>query len=420
MVGDRENRLLTRCFLLALALWAVPLSAAPASILVNADRPGEVYLRRTPVGNQPAGPFQATGQRTPAVIPLDDPNLLYDVEVRGRVDLFRTFRGTQPKVSAGDRLNIPTVVEPDWSRILLACLGLSGGLALFLGLGVRRAKALKAAVEQAERRAAVAESRSGDPVRVGPYKVLGRLGQGGNARVYRVEDSYGDVYALKLPERPSPRFLREWQVLRQLHHPGIVRLFDFHEGSETAPAYLVMELAQGESLQERLARSGRLPVPEAAAIARQLAEVLEYAHARGVVHRDLTPANVLLVDGQVKLLDFGLARHELLTTITAPDQMLGTPLYAAPEQVDGHEADARSDLFSLGVLLYELTTGAPPWQERDPVKLFLAKSQGQPPPPPHQVNSKVPEPLGRLISELLAADPAARPPSARAVLERLL
>ncbi|MCE7872183.1 serine/threonine protein kinase [bacterium CPR1] len=137
-----------------------------------------------------------------------------------------------------------------------------------------------------------------------------------------------------------------------------------------------------------------------------------------VVHRDVSAANVLLTAQGVRLLDFGLARQDLQLTLTAPDQAMGTPAYAAPEQIDSHTVDARTDLFAVGVLLYQMLTGRLPWQERDAVKLFLAKSN-TPPPPPNQLNPMISRSLSELIMDLLRAHPEERPESADAVLRRL-
>jgi eukaryotic-like serine/threonine-protein kinase len=219
--------------------------------------------------------------------------------------------------------------------------------------------------------------------RLGPYEVVGSLGAGGMGEVYRARDTkLGRDVALKvLPtiyasdsERLA-RFQREAHVLASLNHPNIAAIHGLEDGSGL-PA-LVLELVNGETLEERIAR-GPIPLGEALAIARQLADALDAAHLRGIVHRDLKPANIKLTpDGTVKVLDFGLARlaapassfSDLSSgpaspaTITSPAMMtgvgalLGTAAYMSPEQARGYEADKRSDIWAFGCVLCEMLTG---------------------------------------------------------------
>src|SRR5918999_2360676 len=220
--------------------------------------------------------------------------------------------------------------------------------------------------------------------RIGPYDIVSALGSGGMGDVYRARDSRlkRDV-ALKFlpdavaadPERLA-RFEREAQALAALKHPHIASIYGIEEKSGVRA--LVLELAEGETLAERIAR-GPLPVPEAVAIARQIADALEAAHQQGIVHRDLKPANIQIAhDGIVKVLDFGLARivgaestpgdggrdSSKSPTITSPalvtgaNVLLGTAAYMAPEQARGQPADKRADIWAFGVVLYEMLTGA--------------------------------------------------------------
>lgn len=394
------------------------------SAYVASDRGGQLWFRLYRQSAASDGPYRPSGMTAPTRIRIPNGHLV-DLEVRGRIGPFQLFRATQGRVQPESHVSLVSVVELDWTRILalglVSLAGLAGAIWLTLSrrLRHRESQALELEVErnQAEERARRAESRTGgDPIRLGPYRILERLGQGGHAVVYLVEDEYGDRFALKIPSQPSPRFERECQILRELRHPSIVRLHGYSTGSQDEPAYMVLEHVEGESLLDRLERP--MAPEEAVRIARELLLALEYAHQAGVVHRDISAGNVLLTAQGVRLLDFGLAHQDLQVTLTAPDQTMGTPAYAAPEQIDSHGVDARADLFAVGVLLYQMLTGRLPWQERDAVKLFLAKSSS-PPPAPNQLNPMVSRRLSELVMDLLRARPEERPESAGAVLRRL-
>lgn len=395
----------------------------PSTAYVASDRAGTLWFRLYPERQPSNAPYRNSGLTTPTRIAVP-PEHLADVEVRGRIGPFTVFRGAQGRVQPDAHIALVTVVEYDWTRILALGLGLvatlGAGIWLLMSRRVHetRAQALHLEVErdEAEQRARRAESRMGDPIRLGGYRILQRLGQGGHATVYLVEDEYGDRYALKIPTHPGERFERECQILKELRHPGIVRLFSYSSGTADEPAYMVLEPVEGESLLDRLERP--MAPEEGLRIAREVLRALEYAHAAGVVHRDVSAGNVILTPQGARLLDFGLARQDRQITMTAPDQTMGTPAYAAPEQIDAHSVDPRADLFAVGVLLYQMLTGRLPWQERDAVKLFLAKS-GQVPPSPHQVNPMIPRRISEVVMELLRPDPKERPADATTVLRRL-
>jgi len=211
------------------------------------------------------------------------------------------------------------------------------------------------------------------------FEVLAPLGSGGVSEVHRAHDRRtGGLVALKelLPQFTADRavcrrFLREAEVARRLDHPGIVPVLD--SGEERGRPYLAMELVEGEDLRRRLDREGALPWPEAQRIALAVARALAHAHGRGVVHRDLKPHNVLLArDGSVRLTDFGLARVQTLASLTGSSLVWGSPEYMAPELFGRGRADPRSDLFSLGVLLFEMATGRLPWKDRSLARLVSA------------------------------------------------
>jgi WD40 repeat protein/serine/threonine protein kinase len=263
--------------------------------------------------------------------------------------------------------------------------------------------------------------------RLGSYRVLAVLGRGGMGAVLQAEDpQLRRRVALKvmLPSQaanPSARqrFLREAQAAATLEHDHIVAIY--HVGEERGVPFLAMPLLKGESLDERLKREGTLPPAEVVRIGRETALGLAAAHAQGVIHRDIKPGNLWLEGGsqRVKILDFGLAYQAGSDVhLTQSGAILGTPAYMAPEQAQGKKADARSDLFSLGCVLYRMSTGQLPFQGTDTMSMLLALVT-QDPTPPGQHNPHLPPALNELILALLAKEPAARPASAEAAAQTL-
>jgi Tol biopolymer transport system component len=281
--------------------------------------------------------------------------------------------------------------------------------------------------------------------RLGPYEIVAPIGAGGMGEVYKARDTRLErTVAIKVlpPEwAESPdmkqRFDREAQVIASLNHPNICKL---HDLGESAPgiSYLVMEHLDGETLAERLTR-GPVPVDEALRIGIAIGDALDKAHRHGVVHRDLKPANVMLVRSGgtstpplAKLLDFGLAklhagvpsagnqatRATPTPPITRAGVILGTLQYMAPEQLDGVEADARTDIFALGVVLHEMVTGKPAFQGKSQVLLMSAIATVDPP-PLSRVQPTVPPALDHVVKTCLAKDPDDRWQAARDVVAEL-
>ena len=187
----------------------------------------------------------------------------------------------------------------------------------------------------------------------GPYRIEGKLGEGGMGEVFRAVDTrLGRAVAVKTAhERFSARFEREARAISSLNHPNICTLYD------VGPNYLVMELVEGETLATRLKR-GALPLKTALLYASQILAALVEAHSKGVIHRDIKPGNIMIAKSGIKVLDFGLARSGTDETVTASHMVMGTPAYMSPEQREGQPADARSDVYSFGCVLYETVTGA--------------------------------------------------------------
>jgi serine/threonine-protein kinase len=258
------------------------------------------------------------------------------------------------------------------------------------------------------------------------YQLRSVLGAGSMGRVYRARDgALGVDVALKVLQNPTPayeqRFLREARAHVQLASPNVVRLFDFGRAPE-GDAYLAMELLEGETLGDRLARVGRLPPAAAVDCARQILRALAAAHAKGILHRDLKPANVFFarIDGGgeiVKVLDFGVAKMigegaETLNAIeTQQGMVFGTPLYMSPEQAQGKALDVRSDLYSLGALLYHMLTGNPPFEDDDAV-VVMSGHIASIARPVAEVCHDVPAALSRVVARTMAKLPAARSASA--------
>ncbi|HET7011844.1 MAG TPA: serine/threonine-protein kinase [Anaerolineales bacterium] len=248
---------------------------------------------------------------------------------------------------------------------------------------------------------------------LGRYELLGPIGHGGMAAVYKGRDhESGRLVAVKVlspqvAENPQflQRFRREARVVKQLDHPHIVPVEDFGEEGDTA--YLVMPYLRVGSLADRLAQ-GPLTPAEGGRVMAEMTSALEYAHQRGVVHRDVKPSNILLdEDGRALLADFGLAQiHDASISLTG-SALLGTPAYVSPEQVRGEPVDARSDQYSLGIVLYQLTTGQLPYEAETPMAVLL-KQVNEPMPRPRQVNSNIPEAVERVILKATAKDPKDR------------
>lgn len=258
--------------------------------------------------------------------------------------------------------------------------------------------------------------------RLGPYRVLGVLGEGGMGVVFRAEETSLDrAVALKVikPElardpEARQRFLREARSAAALNHDHVVPIYRVGEDGDVS--YLAMPLLRGESLADRLDREGSLPPCEVLRIGKEAASALAAAHQRGLIHRDVKPGNIWLESpgGRVKLLDFGLARPDRGSDLTDVGTVAGTPAYMAPEQVRGRP-EPRSDLFGLGCVLYHMATGEPPFGGEDTLEV-LANLAVHEPRPPREINVEIPEAISRLIEKILAKEPHHRHQTAEQVI----
>ena len=260
-------------------------------------------------------------------------------------------------------------------------------------------------------------------MQVGRYQILDTIGTGANSRVVRAFDPMiGRTVAIKLfpPALANgegrARFLKEARVVGQISHPSIVALHDMGIDESSSTPYLVMEYVEGQPL-ERMLDKGSIPFPRACAWIGDVASALSLAHRKGIIHGDVKPANILVSDdGRIKLTDFGMAR--LASRDLKDTPLLGTPAYWCPEQILGKPQDARSDIFSLGVVLYEMITGNRPF-DADSLQGMCARIMSSTPLPPSQTNPSLPAGLNELVMACMEKDPARRRASAEDLADDL-
>jgi len=254
-----------------------------------------------------------------------------------------------------------------------------------------------------------------DLERIGRYRIVEEIGRGAMGIVYRGEDeALGRSVAIKTilasmddEEQAGylARFKQEAKALGGLNHPSIVTVYEF--GDQNGVAYFAMEYLEGSDLRSMIAKK-QIDLVNAVEIAAQIAEGLAFAHSRGIVHRDIKPGNIWIVDGKrAKIMDFGIARVRTSDVKTRTGMMLGSPKYMSPEQVLGNPVDSRSDIFSLGVVLYEMLAGTPPFAgDEAPAQMYQICNAH--PGPPSAKNLGVPRTLDLIVARALEKDPAAR------------
>jgi eukaryotic-like serine/threonine-protein kinase len=261
------------------------------------------------------------------------------------------------------------------------------------------------------------------------YRIESLVASGGMASVWRATDEVlGRPVAVKVlhdrlarDREVMARFRREAVAAARLSHPAVVRVFD--TGEEDGVSYIVLELSEGQTLQDLLERDAPLPPAEAVAIVRSVLQGLAHAHRLGVVHRDVKPSNILLDgNGHVKVADFGIAKASFAEDLTTTGNLMGTARYLAPEQVEGGPIDARADLYAAGIVLYELLTGRPPFEAETNLAAATMRLTEEPR-PPGSLRSGIPRSLDAVVMKALARDPDRRYQSAEemsAALERAM
>lgn len=254
------------------------------------------------------------------------------------------------------------------------------------------------------------------------YQIIEELGKGGMGRVYKVLDKeIGEKVALKLlnPEigadnKTIERFRNELKTARQISHKNVCSMY--HLSKEEGAPYIIMEYVRGEDLKGMIRMMGRLSPGQTVSIAKQVCEGLNEAHRLGVIHRDLKPQNIMIDrDGDVKIMDFGIARSLQAKGITGAGVMIGTPEYMSPEQAEGKEADERADIYALGIILFEMLTGRVPFEGETPLSVAL-KHKTEVPPDPRKINTQVPDDLARLILRCLEKEKGKRYQGAQEIL----
>ena len=266
-----------------------------------------------------------------------------------------------------------------------------------------------------------------DPARLGKYEIRGALGKGAMGIVYKgfdpqierlvaIKTIRKDTVDPEIAEQYMARFRNEAKAAGRLHHPNIVGVYEY--GEDESVTFIAMEYVEGTGLREYLNRKATFDFAQLTALLSQLLSALEFAHERGVVHRDIKPSNLIVTtEGQLKVADFGIARVDT-SNLTQVGMVIGTPSYMSPEQCCGLETDARSDLFSTGVVLYELLTGEKPF--RGNMESVAYKICHEEPVPPSKLSTlKLPSAMDRLVATALAKAPADRFQSARAFHDAL-
>ena len=254
------------------------------------------------------------------------------------------------------------------------------------------------------------------------YTIVEAIGHGAFSDVYLATDADGAQVVLKCPHEgiigdvaTFDRFRREMEIARRLDHPGIQHSLD--PGGDRTRPYLVMQYVEGETLREYLGRRGRLPIAEAVALVDGLAAAMGYAHGKGVTHRDLKPENVLVTpDGRPVVTDFGIALIAGARRLTWRwlTSQIGTPDYMAPEQIQGERGDARTDVYALGVILFELLVGRVPWEGDNPLSV-MNQAVTRPAPSLLDLDPSIPPPLDAIVRKCIRKDPAERYPDAAAL-----
>jgi tRNA A-37 threonylcarbamoyl transferase component Bud32 len=381
-----------------LILAALPAGAQPRDVGVDSSPPGAQVFDQTYTPGRPEGYLG----KTPCTLRLDDgsTHALYFVSPG--------WGTVKERVGLGD-VRVRATLPPTSLRAWLARHPLPTAL-IVIGL-LAAAWRLRRRFARLEHALAVRQL-DGDNLlghSVDGYLVLACLGEGAFAEVFRVEHlEYGDVFAMKVLRREvargevRDRFAREMAVGRDLHHPVLVPVHAFGELEDGRP-YMVMELLPGCTLARRL-EHGPMAVGEALPLIEQAVDGLRFAHSHGVIHRDLKPDNIMLSGDRIRIMDFGIARLIGGRRLTVSNAALGTPLYMSPEHLNARAIDERSDIYSLGVIAYEMLAGHPPFEGEEAFAVLAGHLRGRAPDLPENV----PGNLAAIVMRMMERDPRAR------------
>jgi serine/threonine protein kinase len=259
---------------------------------------------------------------------------------------------------------------------------------------------------------------------VGPYRIESVLGVGGMGHVYRAVGPSGEAVALKLVKADlardtvfRKRFDREARIAQTVSHPHVVPVLD--QGEHEGVPYLAQRFVGNGTLEDAIKKTGTVDLATAVRVCQQIAKGLDALHANGLFHRDVKPANILLdAEGTAYITDFGLAKDSQGSLLTRPGQALGSLDYMAPEQIRSEEVSAPTDVYALGCVMYECLCGAPPFADRQGMRVLWAHLQ-DPPADPRSKNAELPAEVSAAIMQALEKDPASRPQSASEFAERL-
>lgn len=405
------------CVWLLLASVACSALADGLPIRVDTARNAKVFVKRVDKGLD----YELLAENTPATFE-SEPGERVDVKVVSQDGFFYRWEGSRQNLAGP--ANVTVRMERSLAGERVVAVG-CGATLLLLALvyawrrrTVEESHLARTQIIQLEERVATAERVGSLGRTLGDYKVLSKLGSGAMGVVYKVQNEAGDIYAAKVPNEMDDRVLREAEVSASLKAPNIVQCYGLVDGDQN---FLLLEYLEGQTVHEWLADHMRLPLQRIDVLVSQLLDAIEAAHSEGIYHRDIKPENMFLatVNGKevLKVMDFGLASSINAARLTRTGEAMGTPIYASPEQLSGNPVDATTDLYSVGVFIFELATGILPWKKTDPVALTLAKYKPLPK-EPIAIRPDLPMAWNQLVVDLLNGDPKKRPQDVAEVKRR--